>query len=239
MDRGSGRFENITDTANRVNELGRKRIIHLRAQAAHDHVHDIGVGFEANVPNVLGDFAARDYFARRTSEMRQKEKLLWRQVQRNAGADRFVAFGINLKVVDAEQIFVLRRGASQQGTNPGEQFREGEWFDQIIVGPELKTFDSIADTVAGGEKKNRGAHTFAAQFLDHFPSILVRQHDIDDEQVELGATREIQSGLAIDSKVHSETGLTETFGQKGRGFFFVFDDEDFPMRRMGHIENES
>src|SRR5689334_22739260 len=102
MERGSRRFENITNTANGVDELGLERIVHLCAQAAHDYVHDIGVGFEADVPNMLGDFATRDHFPGRTSEMRQEKKLLWRQVQRHARANGFVAFGINLEVVNAE-----------------------------------------------------------------------------------------------------------------------------------------
>jgi hypothetical protein len=47
----------------------------------------------------------------------------------------------------------------------------------------------VADTVASGKKKNRRAEPVVLQFRDHLPAVFVWQHDVDDEQIELGRVR--------------------------------------------------
>ncbi len=53
------RFENITDTADRVNQLGLERVIHLCAQSANHHVDDVSVSRKPHLPDLLCDFCAR------------------------------------------------------------------------------------------------------------------------------------------------------------------------------------
>ena len=62
MERGSGRFENITHAADRVDQFGLKRIVHLCPQATHDHVDYVRIGFESYVPHVFCNFVARYNF---------------------------------------------------------------------------------------------------------------------------------------------------------------------------------
>jgi len=52
-------FENVADAANRVDQLGLERVVHFRAQPADDHVDDVRVGRESDVPNVFCNFVAR------------------------------------------------------------------------------------------------------------------------------------------------------------------------------------
>src|SRR5213595_3314272 len=78
---GSGRFENITHAADRMDQFGLKRIIHLCPQATHYHIDYIRVGFESYVPHVLCNFITRYNFARRVRQMGEQEKLLRAKIQ--------------------------------------------------------------------------------------------------------------------------------------------------------------
>ena len=38
--------------------------------------------------------------------------------------------------------------AAKQRAHAGEQFGEGKWLDEIVVGPHLQAFDTVTDLVA-------------------------------------------------------------------------------------------
>src|SRR6266498_5343175 len=86
MERGSGRFENITHAADCMDQFGLKRIVHLCAQAAHYHIDYVRIGFESDVPYVLCNFVARYNLTRRVRQMCQLEELFRRHSQRNTAA---------------------------------------------------------------------------------------------------------------------------------------------------------
>src|SRR6266849_3870491 len=102
IERGSVRFENITHAANRMDQLGLKRIVHLRPQAAHHHIHDIGIGFEPDIPYAFCDFSARYNFASRASQMSEEKELLWREIERHAGTNRLVPLHVDFQIVNAQ-----------------------------------------------------------------------------------------------------------------------------------------
>ena len=52
-------FENVADAANRVDQLRLERVVHFRAQPPYNHIDDVRVGRESDVPNVLSNFLAR------------------------------------------------------------------------------------------------------------------------------------------------------------------------------------
>src|ERR1041385_3170619 len=126
---------------------------------------------------------------------------------------------------------LLLRSASQYRADPGEQLRKCEGLDQIIVCAQLKSFHTIAHTVARSKKKNRRANPIAAELRDHFPAVLMRQHDIDDKKIKLGRARLLQARLAIAREIDSEAGFEEAFGQESRCFLFVFDNENSHCRK--------
>src|SRR5207247_5096986 len=75
MERGSGRFENITHAADRMNQFGLKRIVHLCPQAAHDHIDYVRIGFESYVPHMFCNFIAGYYFTHGMRQVCEYEKL--------------------------------------------------------------------------------------------------------------------------------------------------------------------
>src|SRR5881296_4608740 len=108
-------------------------------------------------------------------------------------------------------MFSLSLGsASQHGAHPGEQFRKCEWLDQIIVCAELESFHTVAHTVAGGKKENRCANSIAPELCDHFPAVLVWQHDIDDQKIKFFCARLVRPRFAIGRNIDRETGFAQS-----------------------------
>ena len=73
MERGSGRFENITNTADCMDQFGLKRIVHLRPQAAHYHVDYVRIGFETYVAHNASAISSRYSDPARMRQMCEQE----------------------------------------------------------------------------------------------------------------------------------------------------------------------
>src|SRR5437764_4270386 len=80
--------------------------------------------------------------------------------------------------------------------------------------------------VASFENKRRHTRSSGAKFFDYGPAVFFRQHDIDNEQIELPIARGAQPSSAIGRNIDLESGFTKSLGQKCRGLLFVFDDKD-------------
>src|SRR6266567_1455637 len=133
IERGSVRLEDITHAADGMDQFGLERIVYLRPQAAHHHVHDIGIGLKSDVPYVFRNFSARYNFARRANQMNEEKKLLGREIERHAGTNRLVPSHINVQIVDAQTFCLSLGSAPQYRAHPGQQFRKRERLYQIIV----------------------------------------------------------------------------------------------------------
>src|SRR4029453_437949 len=102
MERGLGRFENITHAADRMDEFGLKRIVHLRSQPAHYHIDSVRIGCESYGPHVLRNFIARYHFTHRMSQVAEQQKLLRREIQRDAAALGALMPCVDFQIVDAQ-----------------------------------------------------------------------------------------------------------------------------------------
>src|SRR5215471_5882674 len=117
--------------------------------------------------------------------MSKQQKFLWGQIEWDAGARCLVVSHVHFQIMYADIFWLPLRGASQYGAYPGEQFRKRERFDQIVVRAQLQPFHAVAHAVAGGKKENRRASPVVSEVGDQLPAVLVGQHDIDDEKIEL------------------------------------------------------
>src|SRR5437016_1477248 len=219
MERDLGRFENITHAADRMDQFGLKRIIHLCPQAAHYHIDYIRIGFESYIPDVLCNFITRYNFARRMRQMGEQQKLLGAKIQRNAAALGALMAHIDFQIVDA-QLVSTRRRATQKRTHTREQFGKGKWFHYIIVRPELQPFYPVAHAVAGRQKDDGRLDLGRAQFFDESPSIFFWQHDVDDEKLEPARARRCQPSFSIEREIDDETSFAQPLCQKSRRLLF-------------------
>src|SRR5437588_9777363 len=107
-----------------------------------------------------------------------------------------------------------RWGSTKQGTDSGQQLRKSERLHQIIIGPELKSFDAIAHAVTSGQKENGSVDAFASEFFDERPSILLRQHHIDDKYIVARSARQGCSAFSIIGDVDKEPCFPEAFPEE-------------------------
>ncbi|MOA43177.1 hypothetical protein D3C78_1653050 [compost metagenome] len=82
-----------------------------------------------------------------------------------------MAGGVQLQIGDAQgaglQLLVV---AAQQAADTGQQFRELERFEQVIVGPQVQALDPVGQAAVGG-KHHDARGRFGAQPLQHGPAI--------------------------------------------------------------------
>src|SRR6266496_5846580 len=111
MERGLACFENITNAADGVDQFVPERIVHLCAQTAHNDIDHVRVSFESDVPDLFCNFSARYYFAGRANQMREQEKLLRCEIERNARTRCLVPSHIDLQIIDAQMFCLSLRSA--------------------------------------------------------------------------------------------------------------------------------
>ena len=80
MERGLVRFEDITNAANSVDQLGLERIVHFRAQAADNNVDYVSVSLKSYIPHLFCNLSARYHFTRRANKMSEQQKFLRREI---------------------------------------------------------------------------------------------------------------------------------------------------------------
>src|SRR5438552_16285273 len=127
--------------------------------------------------------------------MREQQKFLRREIERNPGARCFVPWHVDFQIIDAQLLRLSLRSTAQYRPHPGEQFRKSERFDQIIVCAQLESFHTVAHTVTGCKKENRRANPIASELRNQFPAVLAWQHDVDDEKIEFFCTRLLRPGF--------------------------------------------
>src|SRR5260370_41426334 len=94
-----------------------------------------------------------------------------------------MCYQVNFKFRDSDGSRQAIRAASQNRADAGEQLRESEGFNQIIVGTEIESFDSIAYFIPGGQKDRAWLVTFASKTAEDIPTIQTRKHDVEQQEI--------------------------------------------------------
>ena len=137
----------------------------------------------------------------------------------------FAADAIENEVADLE---ALRRrlAAAEQRAHAGQQFDEGEWFDQVVVGAAFEAFDAVVDSIARAEDQDRRTGLAIANLLQQFEAVHVGEHEIENDQVILGCMDLVERGSPAGGAVHRIVGAFQAAADEVGDLAFVFDNED-------------
>ena len=112
------------------------------------------------------------------------------------------------------------------GLDSGKQFQHVERFGDVIVRPDLQTQNFIDRLSASTEHQNGCCNQLLAQLPANLEATFPRNHDVQDDQVEVIARRSLDARIPIRSGFYAVT-FTLQAVLKGRSKpRFVFDQED-------------
>lgn len=231
--------EDITPTANGLDEALGEIAIHLVAQVMDGDVDDIGEWVEVFVPGLFGEAGAGGEFAGVAGEAGKDGEFLGGQGNGFSGAGHGLTSDIQLQVGNLEEFGFCGSGSAEEGADAGEQFGEGEGFDEVIIGPGFEAVDTIADGITGGEHEDAGGGPGVAELGKDIETIFAGEQDIQDEEVVKIGGSEVEAVLSVIGVVHLEAFLAQAADEEASDLGIVFDEEDsHGMRGLGIRDGE-
>ena len=219
-------FDDVADPADGVDQPVRERVVNLRAEPADMDVDHVAVAVEVHVPDLLGDQRPRQHLALAAGQQREQGELLRRQVEPPVGPRRRAAQQIDPQVADGDDLRLPRRAAPKDGADAGEQFREGERLDEVVVGPGLQTLHPVLHRVPRRQQQHGRRVAPAAQLAQQRQPVEARQHHVEHDQVEMavgGQPPSLRPGLG---DVDDEAVLRQPLAQERGRLALVLDYQD-------------
>jgi len=145
----------------------------------------------------------------------------WRPSSRAARA------GIDLQPTEAQDARSTgsTAAAAQDRPQPRQQFPRAERLGQIVIGTDFEPDDTVGLLTLGGQHQHRHIRirSYPAQ---HFKTIEIGQHDIEDDRVGLVAGDGGESRLRIGGGLHRKAVAFKVVAQHGGQPDIVVDDQD-------------
>src|SRR5207249_2446634 len=102
--------------------------------------------------------------------------------------------------------------ATQTGADAREQFREGEWLDQVVIGAQVQTADHKLFFLATVPKQDYlGAR---ANSLEHLQPGRAADVQAQDNQVRLCTREQLERGCRVAGNDCRHAGASQTVGQQ-------------------------
>jgi hypothetical protein len=189
------------------------------------HVHDVGGGVKAHLPDVVEDHAAGDDASGIAAEVLEEGKLLLGELQFSAAAVRFAPDEIEFEVGDAKAggFRLVRRAAAEKGAQAGNDFCDSEGLGEVIIASALEAENALVDGTARGEDEHGGADSLGTQPMNQVEAIDVRQGEVDDHGIVHAFDRLALRFAAGRARVDTEPRLGECAGKKFTNCTIVLD----------------
>ena len=101
------------------------------------------------------------------------------------------------EIGDFEYVFAAELPAPRQCADAREQFQEGKWLGEVIVGACIQATDNVGHGVARGEHQHGGFLLAVAKPAGHFQAVHLREHDVQQDDVKGGFCRLFQCRAPI------------------------------------------
>jgi hypothetical protein len=144
----------VADAMYGVQQGCRKRLVDRLAQEMNVTAQAVTTG-QVLTPQKLLQGVSLDHMGTSLHQFFQQLEADRAELEGFPLAGDFQAVHIIDQVPDLEAILHGRLAAAQHRFHPGMQFRQGKWFDQVIVGPGLESGQLVVNTVSGRKHNNR------------------------------------------------------------------------------------
>ena len=120
----------------------------------------------------------------------------------------------------------LRRTAAQHRVHARQQLARVERLGQVVVGADLEADDAVDVLHLGGEHDDGRTVAGGAQPAADRQAILARQHQVEDDQVDVLARHQPVQGLAVLGQEDVEAFLAQIAAQQVADAGVVVEDDD-------------
>src|SRR6185295_7418341 len=98
----------------------------------------------------------------------------------------------------------LRRSSSapQQRFQPRQQLDRLEWFAEIVIRAQLQAQDFVDYLATRRQHQNWRRDTSLPQIAAHIKTVFARQHDVEDDQVEVAFAGARQTRQAVGGRLN-------------------------------------
>src|ERR1039457_602508 len=217
-------FEDIAYTSQRSNERLLPFAIDLSAQPVYVNVNDVCVRLDAHSPDLIEDHRAGDDAACVPAEVLKQNKFLLGQLEDLSASRRFPPQQIQFKIQHTQpRCFARSRTvALEQVAKPGQQFRKCEGLSEIIVPALLQASYTVIGTTARRQDQYRCAYPNLTQLEDQADTVLVRQAEVNDQNVEGAIQRQSLGRFAVSRCINLISSLLQRSSQEALNVDLVF-----------------
>src|SRR5258705_3735737 len=210
-----------------MDELHIKRLIDLVAEITNVDIDDVAGELLLLVVEVLPYIRARDDLPGTQREVVQQGVFARGERDRAAAALNCLAEGVDLKVADANNDTGLAMGTADEGADPRQQFIPVKRLDQIIIGAQIEPFDPVFGCVTSCQAQNRGPIATLPRLIEHRPSFLAGQHDVEDDAVVLIAGKQMRGLVSVESEIDRVSLFAQSRGDGARQLGMIFGNQQF------------
>jgi len=198
------------------------------------------VAFVTVAPNLIQQLAATEHPAGMAGEMEQQVEFFGGQRQLLARQQRPALARLDHERATRDARIVRRCssqptqgfGSPQQRLHPGEQLRETERFDQIVVGAQLQAQHPVQLRRLGGQHQDRQVIVAGAQPLANRQPVQIGQHQVQNHQIVamLGETR--QGFLSAAGDIRHAVNIAEMQFDQSGDLAVVLDEQYLARHRV-------
>lgn len=200
-------------------------VVNFFAKGGEVEVDGVGEGFFV-VPDAFEDGFSGEDLALVSGEGFEEGEFSFGEFEVLSGAGGGVGASVDDEVGDLDAVGFKGGVASGEGADAGEEFGDGEGFDEVIVGADIEAGDFVFGGVAGGEHEDGGVETGAADGLGEFDAVHFGEHEVEDEESEGLGEGDLEAGFSVVGDFGVVAVFSEDPFEFGGDDEVVFDDED-------------
>src|SRR5205807_477028 len=171
----------ISHAADRLDAVVRG-VAELLPQVADVHLDVVLVAEEGVAPHLVEDALARQHLVGVGCEIQEQVELARRQLERAFPRAHLARGGVDAEIAGTDDACQLRAAPAEHRPNARQQLAELERFDDVVVGAELETLDTIRRLVARAEDDDP-ARPVAGERTAELPPVHSRHHQVEHDEV--------------------------------------------------------